>query len=233
MYLPSGHSGCIWVCFFAGTDLEKLSITPLALFWIGFLKGNNAKFIQICSDEETNSSTSWMACGWEHFQQIFIFGWTVPLNCHFKFSFEWRTTLKWSFVRSWQAYIKLSEKTDNLTGKWTSRKTVRWTETARVWWSYSLSSRWLGQKLSGGVYTSTTISFPPWLDSLLPLQDNPSWPLFPGQCPAPLVSVNKDPELWSPKSNREEPGTKGVCMPSRNQGRQRSLNVETVAKHRD
>ncbi len=89
------------------------------------------------------------------------------VNCSFKlpfkFSFEWRTTLKWSFVRSWQAYIKLSEKTDNLTGKWTLRKTEQWTETARVWWSYSLSSRWLGRKLSGGVYTSTTISFPPWL----------------------------------------------------------------------
>ncbi len=24
----------------------------------------NAKFLQICSDEETNSSTSWMVCGW-------------------------------------------------------------------------------------------------------------------------------------------------------------------------
>ncbi len=31
---------------------------------------------QICSDEETNSSASWMA----HFQQIFIFGWTIPVN---------------------------------------------------------------------------------------------------------------------------------------------------------
>lgn len=74
---------------------------------------------------------------------------------------------------------------------------------------------------------------PSFIVSLLPLQDNPSWPLFPGQCPAPLVSVNKEPELWSPKSNREEPGTKGVCMPPRNQGRQRSLNLETVAKHWD
>ncbi len=32
------------------------------------------------SDEETNSSTSWMAWKRLHFQQIFILGWTVPLN---------------------------------------------------------------------------------------------------------------------------------------------------------
>ncbi len=30
------------------------------------------------SDEETNSSTSWLAWGWGCFQQIFIFGWTTP-----------------------------------------------------------------------------------------------------------------------------------------------------------
>ncbi len=33
----------------------------------------NAKFLQICSDEETNSSISWMAGGWAHFQQMFTF----------------------------------------------------------------------------------------------------------------------------------------------------------------
>ncbi len=27
----------------------------------------NAKFLQICSDEDTNSSTSWMTLGWVHF----------------------------------------------------------------------------------------------------------------------------------------------------------------------
>ncbi len=31
------------------------------------------------SDEETNSSTSWMIWKWAHFQSIFIFGWTGPL----------------------------------------------------------------------------------------------------------------------------------------------------------
>ncbi len=38
----------------------------------------NAKFLQICSNEETNSSTSHMAWGRIHFQQIF--GWTIPLK---------------------------------------------------------------------------------------------------------------------------------------------------------
>ncbi len=33
----------------------------------------NAEFLQICSHEETNSSTSWMAWGWVQFQQIFFF----------------------------------------------------------------------------------------------------------------------------------------------------------------
>ncbi len=47
----------------------------------------NAKFLQICSDQETNSSTFWMAWGWVHFQQISIFGWTIPL------SEVWKVTL--------------------------------------------------------------------------------------------------------------------------------------------
>ncbi len=32
------------------------------------------------SDEETNSSSSWMAWGWAHFQQMFIFKWTSLLS---------------------------------------------------------------------------------------------------------------------------------------------------------
>ncbi len=38
----------------------------------------NVKFLQICSDEEANS-TFGMAWEWVHFQRIFIFGWTIPL----------------------------------------------------------------------------------------------------------------------------------------------------------
>ncbi len=47
---------------------------PLVRKWF------NAKFLKVCSDEETNSYISWMARGWVHFQQIFIFGWTFPLS---------------------------------------------------------------------------------------------------------------------------------------------------------
>ncbi len=41
---------------------------------------SDAKFLQICSDEETNSSTSWKAWEWVHIKHIFIFVWTIPLN---------------------------------------------------------------------------------------------------------------------------------------------------------
>ncbi len=34
----------------------------------------NAKFLQICSNKETNTSTSYMARGWENFHKICIFG---------------------------------------------------------------------------------------------------------------------------------------------------------------
>ncbi len=34
--------------------------------------------------KKTNSSISWMVRGWAHFQQMFIFGWTIPLNIYFK-----------------------------------------------------------------------------------------------------------------------------------------------------
>ncbi len=65
----------------------------------------NAKFLQICSDEETNSSTSWMACGWVHFQQIFISEWTIPFSVmkfpdhHIKYSTDisvWTKQTAWT-----------------------------------------------------------------------------------------------------------------------------------------
>ncbi len=36
------------------------------------------------SDEETNSSPSWMPWGWGHFLKKIIFGWTTPLKTHWK-----------------------------------------------------------------------------------------------------------------------------------------------------
>ncbi len=40
----------------------------------------NATFLQIYSDEETNSFISWMAWGRVNFQRISIFGWTIALS---------------------------------------------------------------------------------------------------------------------------------------------------------
>ncbi len=45
---------------------------PLLRHWC------SVTYFQICSLEETNSSTSWLAWGWGCFQQVFIFGWTKP-----------------------------------------------------------------------------------------------------------------------------------------------------------
>ncbi len=42
----------------------------------------NVNFLQICSDEETNSvsTVSWMTWGWVHFQQKLIRGRNIPLK---------------------------------------------------------------------------------------------------------------------------------------------------------
>ncbi len=40
----------------------------------------NATFLQIFSDEKSNSSPYCMAWGWVHFKQFQICGWTIPLN---------------------------------------------------------------------------------------------------------------------------------------------------------
>ncbi len=68
--------GLLW-CFYQlfGLSFWRHPFTaedPLVNTWC------NAKFLQICSNEETNSSTSQMAWGWVHFQQIL--GWTIPLK---------------------------------------------------------------------------------------------------------------------------------------------------------
>ncbi len=48
------------------------------------------------SDEEKNSSTSWVTRGCAHFQQTFIFGWTIPLTlCNNVKGHEWLMTKFW------------------------------------------------------------------------------------------------------------------------------------------
>ncbi len=70
--------GLLW-CFY--------QLFGLSFWWHPFTaedplvsKWCTAKFLQICSDEKTNSFTSWMTWGWVCFQQFFIFGWTFPLS---------------------------------------------------------------------------------------------------------------------------------------------------------
>ncbi len=70
--------GLLW-CFYQlfGLSFWRHPFTaehPLVSKWC------NATFLQICSDEETNSSPSWMTWGWVNFQQIFIFGLTISLK---------------------------------------------------------------------------------------------------------------------------------------------------------
>ncbi len=77
-----------WICFLQTCSfslhktlivgLECIIVMLLSAVWT--LSNVNATFLQICSDEETNTSISWMAWEWVHFQQIYISGWTVPLN---------------------------------------------------------------------------------------------------------------------------------------------------------
>ncbi len=60
--------GLLW-CFYQlfGLSFWRHPFTvedPLVSKWC------NATFLQICSDEETNSSTSWMAWGWVKFQRF-------------------------------------------------------------------------------------------------------------------------------------------------------------------
>ncbi len=72
--------GLLW-CFYQlfGLSFWRHPFTsedPLVSKWC------NAKFLQICSDEETNSLTSRMAWGRVHFQQSIISWWTIPLRCN-------------------------------------------------------------------------------------------------------------------------------------------------------
>ncbi len=59
MLLDWGHVGYLWIIvMFLSAVWTLILMAPI------HCKGaSNAKFLQICTDEETNSSTSWMAWG--------------------------------------------------------------------------------------------------------------------------------------------------------------------------
>ncbi len=74
--LTDGLEWCgLWCFYLFGLLFWRHPFTaedPLLSKWC------NATFLQICSDEETNSSTSWMTWGWGHSGK-FILAWTIPL----------------------------------------------------------------------------------------------------------------------------------------------------------
>ncbi len=69
----------------------------------------DAKFIQICFDEEINPSTSWVAWGWVNFQQIYIFGWHIALNIVFWQIFTQNKPFAWflflHFTKKSKAFV--------------------------------------------------------------------------------------------------------------------------------
>ncbi len=72
--------GLLW-CFY---QLFGLSFWrhPLTAEDLLVSKWCNATFLQICSHEEPNSSTTPMAWAWVNFQQMLIFGITIPLSAY-------------------------------------------------------------------------------------------------------------------------------------------------------
>ncbi len=73
-----------------GVDFLLIIVMFLSAVWTLILTApihcrrsivSNITFLQICSHEETNSSTSWMVWGWVNFKQIFNFvRWPRELN---------------------------------------------------------------------------------------------------------------------------------------------------------
>ncbi len=63
----------LWIFVMFLSAVWTLILTaPIHIHWWAS-KWCNVTFIQICSNEETNLSTSWIAWGWVNFQHIFIF----------------------------------------------------------------------------------------------------------------------------------------------------------------
>ncbi len=67
------------LCDVALRSLYQLLTAPIHCTRSIVNKCFNATSLQICSEEDTNSSTPRMAWGWVNHQYIFIFGWIIPL----------------------------------------------------------------------------------------------------------------------------------------------------------
>ncbi len=85
-------------------------------------------------NKETNSSTSRIAWGWGHFQQILIFGWTIPFNIIAQFSFKKKS--KYCKVTKW--IIQTPFECNN-TSSWGSNASIS-ASLDREYISFSLAS---------------------------------------------------------------------------------------------
>ncbi len=96
MWITCGLLWCFYQLF--GLSFWRHPFTaadPLVSKWC------NVKFLQICSDEETSSSTSW---GWVKFQQIFVFKWKIPLMWVY-FIYMWVDFIAVLSPISWKSWI--------------------------------------------------------------------------------------------------------------------------------
>ncbi len=94
----------------------------------------NAKIFQICFNEDTHSSSSWMAWGWVYFHRIFIFGWTISLK-------TLRKIFKNVWIRFWALPCCCC-----VWWLWQTRGTSRSCLEVSLWvwgsWCFSLVSLW-------------------------------------------------------------------------------------------
>ncbi len=110
MWFTCGLLWCFYLLF--GLSFWRHPFTaddPLVSKWC------NAKFPQICSDKEANSSTFRTPWLWENFQQFFFWGWSAPLRwiaCWIEFAFVYMNKCK-----CWRVYSDASVHCDVHNGK--------------------------------------------------------------------------------------------------------------------
>ncbi len=98
MYFSQTHSFLLWCgllrCFYE-LFLHSFWRHPFTAEDPLVSKWWNATFLQICSDEETNSS--WITWGWAHFQQVFKLckKWSLRLQTKCSEELMWRALAAW------------------------------------------------------------------------------------------------------------------------------------------
>ncbi len=134
----------------------------------------NATFLQICSDEETNLSTFWMAWGCVHFYHIFMFGWTIPLkSCEHALVNQTWLSVHVAYLWKWKCvhgmYIKVlffcCDKHISVWFGWfctcsTMWRCSRWRKIYRTGWREDLHTS--NSKLTAGLLHLTRITASTW-----------------------------------------------------------------------